>query len=160
MNRLKRLFAKISNEPFYEHDLEASVNDEFERVASKGREKIDGIWNQIREMVVRGLSAGTLATLTLFGSQFIVGKIPKIDVWWTLLTFLLGLLFLLLRQFVNIWHSSFETKGDMDAIIDYGFSPPIIFRIISRGLDYLALIALVVGVCLSLLTLYQLSSAN
>lgn len=159
MKRIRALFTKIPVEPYEANDLSAAVEEEFEDAHNRGRKRAELIWRQIREMVVRGLSAGALATLTLFGSQFISNTQPRIEIWWVLVTFIAGLGFLLARQFIVVLNSHIETRGRMAAIPDGwgGYKPPRIVLALARGLDVMAVIALIDGTIRGLAVLHCLT---
>lgn len=159
MKKLRALFVKIPDEPYESNDLSAQVEAEFDDAIERGRKRAELVWRPVREMAMRGLSAGALAMLTLFGSQVISNTQPRVEIWWVLETFIFGLGCLLARQFVLILYSHIETRGRLAAIPDGwgGYKPPRIVCIVARAFDILAVLALIDGAVKGMIVLRSLT---
>jgi len=155
---ISKQFKPVSNDPV-PNSNEAQLNKDFENIWKQGADEIDKVWEGIRALTMKGLAAGSIASLTLLGSQQIGGNTPKEGIFTVLLVFILGLSALLFRPFVVIVYAAVERRGRINAVPDGwgGYSPPPIIMNIARILDWAATSLLVGGGYLGLKLLYILS---
>jgi len=142
-----------------DEDHHVSMLAGFEAVRAEMDPHIDAAWLEIRKWISRGHGGGLLSALTLAGSQTLSGSL-KASVFWLVITFLCGLGILLCRQIVLAWKLEEAKKGQMGLTlaVENGFDPAPAFDLITRILDYLAILALIVGVVLSVSVLLGLTS--
>ncbi|MDQ6870232.1 MAG: hypothetical protein M3178_18560 [Pseudomonadota bacterium] len=116
-------------------------------------------WDRIRALVTRGNAAGAVASLTLLGSQQLVGRNPRLNVFWALVIFAVGLLALLVREFLIVWHVHYQRKGKVTQAVDEwdAFNPPPFIMKFARSFDYVSTISMVVGGVWGLYVLYGLT---
>ena len=101
-----------------EGDVSAQFESHLEEVWQRETAGLNEAWDRIRALVTRGNAAGAVASLTLLGSQQLVGRNPRLNVFWALVIFAAGLLALLVREFLIVWRVHYQRKGKVTQAVD------------------------------------------
>ena len=155
----KELFRRQDIPWLEQNDPGDQLKEEFEEVWERGSIQVDEEWAKIRSLVTKGASAGSLAALTLMGSQTLGASSPKSSVFWALVIFLAVLAVLGIRHILLVRHAVIRRSGLMAHVPDgCGYTPPPIFQIAARRCDHIAATLVVVGVIKGLLVLHGLTT--
>jgi len=136
-----------------------SPDDEINEVSNKAWMKANEVWNGIAELTIRGNAAGVIASLTMFGSQSLKDKTPRVMLFWTIVLFLLGLCAPLFQRLIKLKIINNEeiVKKKLVFNFDEYSVPPHIFEVLLRFFDWLAVTALISGVAAGLFVLFSMT---
>lgn len=149
-------------EQYDEDDMGYVLTAEAEEASQQGGAERDELWSSIRDMTIRGNAAGTIAALTAFGSQSLTGKAPRVILFFTIATFIVGLGAIFAQKFIDLMIKYNKEIVKINFVFDHFelSHPPAVWQFSVRTLDWLAVVFLIAGIGMGLLVLLSMTYVN
>lgn len=136
----------------------AGLEEALDAAYKKGSQIVEEAWDRIRQMTTRANAAGAVAALALYGSQAFSDEVPRMTVFWVIVIFIAGLVFLLFRNLLAMLNAIFERQMHVERAGDFDPKAPCpIIMNAARLCDWLSVGFLAWGAAQGAYVLYSLA---